>query len=208
LQVDVFDTVFRNYIEKKIRLPFAAKAKKVTKAGGLARVKQGPVKLYVGASTKSDVAGRVSKGASMPVEAKTSKWLKLRVRGHSRWVQKSKVSYDASAHGKLKGVGPMVMFQSPKIDIQPATMVTSAKSVRLKGRAADDSKVKDYYIFVINRVNPTKDNTRKLDYTKVDKKGTSISTKVPLFKGMNEISVIARDDQGMTTSQDAYVLRK
>jgi hypothetical protein len=36
----------------------------------------------------------------------------------------------------------------------------------------------------------------------------TIAANIPLFKGMNRIAVVARDDEGMTTTETTYVYRK
>ncbi len=207
VEVDVFDTVFRDFVHKKIKLPFAAAADKVTKASGLAKVKNGPAKLYLGATSKSDVAAMATKGATLPVVAKLNDWIKVDLGARKAWIQKGLVDYDAHASGKLSGVSRRTLYQSPQVELDPATMMTSKDQVPLKGLVEDDSSIKDYYIFVFNREDGTNIHTRKMDYTKVDGNKAKIASNIPLFKGMNRISIIARDEDGMETTQDAYVYR-
>lgn len=100
------------------------------------------------------------------------------------------------------------MFQPPSVRVAAASLMTSAGKVALKGSATDDSGVKDYYIFVYNREN-SKLHAKKLEYVRAKGGGdVEIATNVPLFKGMNRIAIVARDDDGMSTTESTYVYRK
>ena len=85
--------------------------------------------------------------------------------------------------------------------------MTSDKSVQLKLDLTDDSTLKDYYIFVYNRQNTTL-HTKKVNYTRLNGSKTSATLTIPLFPGMNRIAISARDQDGMTATESAYVYRK
>jgi carboxyl-terminal processing protease len=207
LEIDVFDNVFRDFVHKKIRLPYAATKDKVKDAKGVAKVKSGPAKIFLAASSKADVAAMAKTGATLPVVGELDDWVKVDLDRRKAWIQKSMVDYDASAKTKLSGVTQRHLFQSPQVEINPSTMMTSKSEVPLEAVVQDDSSIKDYYIYVFNRADRTNVNTRKLEYTKVDGTKAKIASNIPLFKGMNRISIIARDEDGMQTTQDAYVFR-
>ncbi|QDG51868.1 PDZ domain-containing protein [Persicimonas caeni] len=207
LEIDVFDNVFRDFVHKKIKVPFAASKDKVADAKGVAKVKSGPAKLFLGATTKADVAAMADKDATLPVVGKLDDWVKVDLGRRKAWIQKSLVDYDSGATAELSGVTRRNNFQSPQVELNPSTMMTSKDSVSLEAVVEDDSSIKDYYIFVVNRQDATSINTRKLEYTKVDGQKAEIASKIPLFKGMNRVSIIARDEDGMQTSQDTYIYR-
>jgi hypothetical protein len=117
------------------------------------------------------------------------------------------VSIDTDSKKKLSGVDKR-WFQAPRIDLEPSSLMTSKKSVKLEGQLMDDATIKDYYIFVYNREDATKTNSRKLDYTRVGSSESSLSTRVPLFEGMNRVTVVSRDEEGMETRETAFVYRK
>ncbi|TDP62384.1 MXAN_5808 family serine peptidase [Bradymonas sediminis] len=208
IEVDIFDEVFRDFVHRKIKLPYSEDTEKVKKASGVATLKSGPANLYEGASTATDTAAIAQKGATLPVVAKKGEWIKVNVGEQKAWVEAKAVNYDAKASAKLSGISRHVLYQSPQVTIDLQTMQTSKKSVPLKAKIQDEALIKDYYIFVFNRENATKANTRKLNYTRVDAHEADISAEIPLFSGMNRISIVARDENGMQTTQDVYVYRE
>ena len=86
--------------------------------------------------------------------------------------------------------------------------MTSEKSINLKGMITDSSALKDFYIIVHQQEDLAKFNTLKLNYLRVNGQSAKIATDVPLFKGMNRISVVARNDIGMATTESVFVYRK
>lgn len=206
LEVDIYDATYREYTEKKFKIPFAVKDAKVAESSGIATVKSGKVKLFAAADSRSDVAAVASVDAKLPVTGKTGEWIRVDVGGRNGWVKADLVNVTADA-GELAGLTRDVMFQPPTLDLQPKTLMTSGQSVTLEGGVTDDTGVKDYYIFVYNR-DHLKLNAKKLDYVRTDDDNVKIARKVPLFPGMNRIAVVARDDEGMTTTQSTYVFRK
>lgn len=207
LEVDIYDSTYREYTEKKFSLPFAAKDQTVADSKGVATVSGQPVKVYAAADTRADIAAVTKKSATLPITGKAGDWLRVDLGGRTGWLQSSQVK-TGTGSGALAGLQRDVMFQPPSVRIAAASLMTSAGKVALKGSATDDSGVKDYYIFVYNREN-SKLNAKKLEYVRA--KGgddIEIATNVPLFKGMNRIAIVARDDDGMSTTESTYVYRK
>lgn len=208
LEVDVFDEVFRDFVHRKIKLPYSDSSKKVAKASGVATLKSGSTNLHQAASEESDAAAIGQKGAKLPVVGKLGDWLKVDVGTQKAWVKSSQVDYKPKDSAKLSGISRHMLYQPPQITIDLETMQTTKESVPLKAKIQDDAVIKDYYIFVFNRENATKANTRKLNYTRVNGNEADISANIPLFVGMNRISIVARDENGMQSTQDVYVYRE
>lgn len=207
LEVDVYDTAFREYTEKKFSVPFAAGDATLESAAGAATVGQKPVKVFVSADTRADVAALARAGATLPVTGKVANWWRVDLGGRHGWVQAELVTIGDAAK-PLAGLGREVMFQPPAVRVMAAAPVTSDGKVAVRASATDDAGVKDYYIFVYNR-DDAKLNTRKLEYVRPSAgESVDIAANVPLFKGMNRIAIIARDEDGMTTSQSTYVYRQ
>ena len=80
--------------------------------------------------------------------------------------------------------------------------------MNLKGLIDDSSAVKDYYVFVYNQSDNAKVKTRKVGYVRAGGPKVDINLQVLLFEGMNRISVVARNEGGMTTAEDVFVYRK
>ncbi|MGM0555442.1 MAG: MXAN_5808 family serine peptidase [Myxococcota bacterium] len=207
LELTVLDTAYREFVQRTIKIPFSSSTGDFQKASGVATVKSGPAKLFVSSNANSDTVAMAKKDAKLPVVGELQDWLELDLGDRNGWIQKSMVDLDTNAGDKLSGVD-MRWFQAPRIDLNPAERMTSKKTVKLEGKLMDDATIKDYYIFVYNREDGMKTNSRKLDYTRVGSKTSTLSTKVPLFEGMNRVTVVSRDEEGMETRQTAFVYRK
>lgn len=206
LEVDVYDTTYRQLTAKKFSVPFVDKDAKVAPANGSATVGKGPVKVFTGASTNADVAAVADSNATLPVLGKIDGWVKVDLKGRAGWIQASSVTVKDGA-ATLSGLKRDTMYQPPSIDLKPASFMTSSAKVSLQGLASDDSGVKDYYIYVYNREN-AQFNSRKLKYVRTSGDKVKIDTSVPLFKGMNRIAVVARDEEGMVTTESTFVYRR
>jgi carboxyl-terminal processing protease len=207
LELTVLDTMFREFVQRTIKIPFSSSQQDFNKGDGVATVKNGPAKLFVSSSANSDVVAMANKNASLPIVGELEDWVELDLGDRHGWIQKSMVSIDTDSKKKLSGVDKR-WFQAPRIDLEPSSLMTSKKSVKLEGQLMDDATIKDYYIFVYNREDATKTNSRKLDYTRVGSSESSLSTRVPLFEGMNRVTVVSRDEEGMETRETAFVYRK
>jgi carboxyl-terminal processing protease len=207
LEVDIFDNVFRDFVHRKIKVPFGPAAPDVADASGVARPKEGPAKLFLAATSRADVAAIAEKGATLPVVGKLEDWIKVDLGHRKAWIQSAMVDYDPGDKSKISGVARRIQYQPPQVTLNLASMQTSKKTVPLKATVLDESSIKDYYIFVFNREDTTNIHTHKLDYTKVNGDKAEITASIPLFEGMNRISIVARDESGMQTTQDAYVYR-
>ena len=207
LEVDVYDTTYRQLTQKKITIPYTDTPIKVSAASGQAKVSAKSVSLRSASSATSDVAATAKAGAILPVVGKIPGWMKVDLDGRLAWIESKSVDVSKTA-GTLAGLQRDIMFQPPAVEITPAVMITSSDKVTLKGAAQDDAGVKDYYIFVYNR-DDTKLNSRKLHYVRGEGGDRiKIDAKVPLFKGMNRIAIVARDQDGMSTTESTYVYRQ
>lgn len=210
LEVDVYDTTFREYTEKKFKLPFGPSLK-IEKKKQL-RVLTQNTAAFTGASELSGVSLDLVKGNVVEQDAIVGKWARFSTtNGRLAWfnIDSSTALSDAEASSpeNAKSTIENQMFQSPSLEVSATSSITSSSSVKISGEAKDDSTVKDYYVFVYNRAK-TKVNTKKLKYGRGSKSTLKIAANVSLFKGMNRIAVVARDDDGMSTTKTIYVYRK
>jgi len=206
LEVDVYDTIFRRLTQKKFGVPFVEKDAKVQAATGGASPKA-KTKIFSATSTDSEIAAMAEANAQLPVTGKIPGWYRVDLGGRAGWVAQDLVTYSETTPGSVSGLSQSVMYQPPRIEIQPSQHMTSSGSIKLTGSVNDDSSLKDFYIYVYNREN-AKFNSRKLKYVRVKGNSAAIDAKVPLYKGMNRIAVVARDADGMTTTESAFVFRK
>jgi hypothetical protein len=80
------------------------------------------------------------------------------------------------------------------------TLVTRTRGLKLTGKASDDSRIRDVYIFV---------GARKVHYqaNRGDAKTLDFTAEVPLEPGINYVSVFARENQDVVT-RDTFVVRR
>lgn len=206
LEIDIYDTTYREFTEKKFAIPFGVARQEVTASEGSAKVQGSPVTVFVAADGRADIAAVAGRSANLPVMGRVGDWLKVDLGGRTGWVQQNLVNF-TQAKAPLTGLTRDVMFQPPTISLETGDLITTNGKVSLRGAAKDDAGVKDYYIFVYHREN-SKLNARKLQYVRGDGDSVDIAMNVPLFKGMNRIAVIARDNEGMMTTESTYVYRK
>ena len=86
LEVDIYDTTYREYTEKKFQLPFGAKETHVATTTGGARVANTAVKLFVSADVTADIAAVAGKGGG-----KGTRTVNINRRGPLVWPTRAKV---------------------------------------------------------------------------------------------------------------------
>ncbi len=205
-EVDVYDVTYREFTQKKFSIPFAKTSTKATEATGTVTIKK-PVSARAGASAKAEPVAELPKGAVASVFGKAGGFFKVELQGRTGWVDSAVVTFAEGASGDPKGIDALSLFRSPDVELTTSAMLTDKPTVSLQGVFADDSAIKDYYVFVYNRADSTF-NTRKVVYERVGKKKVDAKVQIPLFDGMNRIAVFVRDETGMTTTKSVYVFKK
>ncbi|MFH1652566.1 MAG: S41 family peptidase [Pseudomonadota bacterium] len=91
-----------------------------------------------------------------------------------------------------------VQYQAPKITLSNIPKTSTSATLNLKGKIEDDEIVKDYYVFV---------GREKLVYSLFPraKNEAVFTTTLPLEKGNNLITVIARDQHRLSSSKSFIV---
>ncbi|MFU8807160.1 MAG: hypothetical protein ACNA8W_25350, partial [Bradymonadaceae bacterium] len=208
LEIDVYDMAYREFVQKKLKIPFSSTTRAGKKAMGSATVKAGPAKLFVASSARSDVVATASAGAKIPVVGEVDDWFKLDMGSRTAWIQRDMVTFKRGESVELAGIEQVYQFQRPRVEMTPSTMLTANRSINLKGEINDIWPIQDYYVVVHNQEGRTRLNTRKVNYARSGAQKVDIDTEVPLFKGMNRISVVTRNDVGMSTTESVFVFRE
>ena len=207
LEIDVYDATYREFTQKKIQIPILPTSAKLEPLQGTATARE-RVEIFSGAHAQTAPVAVARAKASLPVLARAGEWLKVELEDkRSGWLPAAKVDLKLGSREKLSGLERMTFFQKPELSVKASERVTSKKSITLSGTLKDDSRLKDFYIFVYNREN-TVMNSRKILYQRVEKDQHEFKAEVPLFKGMNRVAVYVRDAEGMTSTDSAYVFKK
>lgn len=210
LQLDIYDETFREFTQKEIEIPFSSQKPEVSSASGRATIAKGPAKIFSGANSSSSVIGTASSSAAFPVVAETDGWRKLDLGRQTGWIQDQYVEVDSDAAGgeaSSEGLN-WARYESPNIALTPEERLTGSAKVDLEGSISDNTAVRDYYVYVYHREDVSKVQSRKVTYDRVGQESADVETSVPLFDGMNRISIVARDDEAMSMQKSIYVYRK
>ena len=97
----------------------------------------------------------------------------------------------------------------PIIELAPAALAVSSGTFTVKGVVKDDNHVEDVYIYVTN--DAAKIETRKVFYTssrdRSSRTSLEFTSNVPLWPGSNEIVIVARENEQVTSVRQFYVYR-
>ncbi len=208
LELDIYDRGFREFTQREFQIPVVDEPRDVTAVQGAATVSASMTTLHVGAGERSDPLAAVSSGAVLPVIARSGDWLKVELADRNGWVRADDVDFEQGASAELAGVDDIKKFQKSRVQLRPDGLLTSQRHISLQGLLEDDWKIDDYYIMVQHRAGPMDVNTRKLAYQRVGEPRADFNTDIPLFKGMNEITLVSRNEVGVTSRETIYVYRE
>jgi len=200
LEVGVYDTELREAVTEKIAVPIAD-------GGGDPTVRTGAVHLGDGVlvrsapSARADQVARVRGGAlALPSSATAEGFVRVDLgEGRPGWVAQTDLA-SGGAGGHLEW---HVNHMPPQLDVDyGGSLVTREPRLRIRGRARDDQRVRDLYIFV---------GVRKVFYqsnrTGSDPRSASFETDVPLTGGINYVTVFVRESEDVV-SRRTFVLRR
>lgn len=207
-EIDIYDAAFRDFVQKSFQLPVSEEARSVEAATGVATVNVASSALRVGAGESTDRVAVANRGATLPVLARNGDWIRVQLDGRTAWVNQDDVTLQEDSTDELSGLDRVLWFQKPRVSLSPSAMLTSESSIELSGHIEDDWNIQDYYIIVHRQEGPGNVLTRKLNYEAVGAERAEVSTDVPLFGGMNRISVVTRNEMGISTTETIYVYRE
>lgn len=201
IEVSVADTSLREYASEKLRIPIEAKsADTLTTKSGQVTIKDG-TSIYAAPVQGARAIAKASGGnLSLPAEAISNEYTRVGLGdGRPGWILSSAVMSGGGGGGKL-------VFDKTKMPPRLTVdygqnPVTRSKTLKLSGKANDDSRIRDLYIFV---------GARKVFYQSnpgADTKALEFATEVPLEPGINYVSVFARENQDVVTRQ-TFVVRR
>ncbi len=173
------------------------------------KVTRNYVPVYNGKSFSSPIIAHASIGTILAADKEAQQWFRVKMPEESfGWISSENV--EPNAFGELKTQkfpDPFLQNLPPliELDIQKTYDTLGAEYLPLSGIVKDDSKVKYVYILV---------NDDKVFYKSTNGgTGTEVSklaftNDIPLKEGPNVISIIARDDQDLLSSESFIITRK
>lgn len=199
LEVSIIDADLRESVTEKVVVPIAnggatprANGRDVTLGEG-AQVRARP-------DSEAHVIGRVEGGGlSARAEAELDGFVRVKIgENEVGWVAANQLG--SGAGGQLSY---HLDHMPPRLEVSAGeSLVTRSDSLRLRGTARDDQRVRDLYIFA---------DARKVYYHSTrsdgDRRTARFDTEIPLHPGVNYITVFARESD-QVVSRRLLVVRR
>lgn len=203
LEVGVVDELLRESAGEKLAIT-------IHKPGAPVALEPGSGTVVARASTRvleapranAKMVAQVEGGSlTLPVQAKLGNFTRVDLgEGRPGWIEDRDLRDGSGKGGHLTDT---LAHMPPRLEIDlNATLVTREQLLHLKGRAEDDSIVRDIYAFVGARKVFYQSNRKGANPSKV-----SFDTTIPLRPGINYVSVIAREDNEIM-SRKTFIVRR
>jgi carboxyl-terminal processing protease len=200
VELSVADTRLREFATEKIKIPVEARSESAPAAkSGNVIVRDGSPVMALPQAGARGIA-RVSGGnASFAAEATLADFVRINLgAGRPGWVAAANLLPNGAGGGKVSFDKSR---QPPRLSVDhEGDLVTKNRSLKLTGKASDDSRIRDVYIFV---------GARKVFYqaNPTDQKTLAFAAEVPLEPGINYVNVFARENQDVVT-RFTFVVRR
>jgi len=209
VEMMVYDSVLRESVIEKLHYPVRKASAGPAAQGGAARVTGKDARVFEGAAADSGQIATAPRGSVFAVTGKLGDWLRLDLGGGRPGFVKSSDVSRTSGRAKIDRLAPRWQVTPPALAIEVPTFEVSAPSFTLKGKATDDTKVEDVYIFVSNQ--DAKVENRKVFY-KSNRGGArpgqlAFAPTIPLWPGSNLVTVVARENDEVKSSYSMFLYR-
>ena len=208
IDADVYDSVFREFLSEELTLPVGASpGLPVQDSTGHVVAASGPVEIRAGAASHTPATLRAAENTVLEVTGQLDGWYRVAVGEHVGWVDAEAVRYEREPLASGTTIEEILHFQAPVIQLTGEMLQTNAPEFTLTGAISDDRVVRDFYVAVYNRINDARTHSTKVAYQYLGVPSATISETIPLRVGMNRITVVARDNDKITSSQVLFVYR-
>ncbi|MDB4975783.1 MAG: Carboxyl-terminal protease [Myxococcaceae bacterium] len=200
VEVSVADIELREFASEKLRINIEPKAVDApAPKTGVVLVKDGSP-IMAGPDVNARTIARATEGVvSFPAEATIGDFVRVSLgQGRPGWVASKYLATGVVPAGKIafdKSRMP------PRLNVDYGhALVTRTRMLKLAGKASDDFRIRDVYIFV---------GAKKVFYQANggDTKELAFNADLPLEPGINYVSVFARENQDVVT-RDTFVVRR
>ncbi len=207
-ELDIYDSGFRDFVQREFSIPVVESEPSVEAMEGLATIGDEAAVVRVAADEASDPVAHAGAGATLPVMARSGDWYKVDIGSRHGWVSGEWATAAEGESGELSGVERLKRFQKSRVSLETNGMLTSEATIPMEGLIEDEWDIQDYYIIIHHRHSPMDVESRKLSYERVGAPRAEVSRELPLFEGMNEISLVTRNEAGISTTETIYVYRE
>jgi carboxyl-terminal processing protease len=208
VELSVYDEVLHEYVLDKLAFPVLAPVQTTTRTGEV-EIGSNDAQVYTGASHEAAIIGTVKKNAVLKETGTAGDFVRVELDGRPGYLPKSAVKEDASGAVTTAAFTQNWQVSPPKLAVNMPNSLVQGGTYQLTGKAQDEKKVSDVFVFVSNR-------RAKIDHRKVyyhsNRGGTnprelSFGTSVPLWPGANVITVVARESTSVQSQETLIVER-
>jgi carboxyl-terminal processing protease len=199
-ELAVMDVDLRVYAIEKLKIPIAApRAVKVLPLAAMASPTEAPVR---GApNPDAPVIATLIPGAITEADAESGTYLRVRI-GEQRFGWVEAAALEPASGPPAEATAELAINSPPGLVIEEVARVVRQPAIRIRGRAHDESRVRDVYVFVGEDKVFFKPNTDSARPGVLE-----FEAELPLEKGLNYITVVAEETADLDTRQVFAVRR-
>lgn len=209
LTAEIYDTKFREFLSEELEIPVQPAGRTLRAREGSAQITAATAPIYPSPDASTEPIAEASRNSALQVSAVTDGWYRV-LWGEDRigWLPEGAARLRDARASTSGTVRELLQFQAPIIDIEQDVLEVSGARFTLRGVVSDESQVKDYYVLVNSRVSPLRRQTSKQAYRAVGAPSATLDVTVPLQPGNNEIIIVARDDEKVSSTARLHVFRR
>ncbi|MCB9556408.1 MAG: PDZ domain-containing protein [Deltaproteobacteria bacterium] len=208
LKLRVCDDGLGECVTDKLDFDVAEHAQGPTAGSGAVRVSAAQADFHAWGSNDAPVVGWAKRGSAFTVLGRQDSWYRVLVaKDRPAFVSAKDVSPGKTPDPR--GFRARLQVTPPKLAVK-APRTTSADKVTISGVASDETRVSDLFIFVRNP--RAKVEARKVFYrsnrNSKNKRRLNFSAVVPVWEGSNYVTIHARENSEVQSSEFLVVYRK
>jgi len=209
IEMTVYDGALHSSVSDKLKYKVQASSTGPTPASGLVGAMRNRTPIHEAASGGSHVVAFAKRNAVFDVTGKLGRWYRVKLDNKRVGFVSAGLVRKTSRKARV-AIAPHWQVTPPTLSLEIPSYETSASRYTLKGKAKDGTKVEDVFIFVNNYT--SKIENRKVFYQSnrggKAKKTMSFAANVPLWPGTNRVTVVARENNQVTTTKTLYLYRR
>lgn len=209
VEMSVYDAELGESVQEKLHYPVRKSSAGPSPAKGVMRVSNASTLVHEGAAADSTVIATAKRGSVLATTGRLGDWVRVDLGGGRRGFVHSGALSRTSGSAKLAGVSPRWQVTPPTLQVHIPTFEVDSPTFEVRAQVSDDSKVEDAYVLVSNR--DAKVDNRKVFYR--SNRGSkspdqlSFTTDIPLWPGSNMVTVVARENGQVQSSETIYLYR-
>lgn len=205
LVANVYDAVFREFLSDELEIPVEPDGAIDELVGFITVNADAPI--HAGAADYTPIAAVAPGATTLEVGAQKGTWYLVSYNGGRGWINSQNGIFAARGEATTTNIPAVLHHQAPFVNARHELVRTSDGSVRITGQITDDRGVLDYFVFVQNFTDGDRPQSLKRGYEYVGAPTVAIDQTVPLAPGMNRITLVARDNEKIMSSQELFVFR-